>query len=107
MPDAHPLVVVLFGSCLNIPACPNIKVHSPVIPTPRIEPTPTPRTLTPTFHILINPQHLSALPTQHRALIPHNSRPDARLVRFAYVVTADAGVELLAAEVLDGDNVEG
>jgi hypothetical protein len=84
----------------------DVKVHSPVIPTPWIEATPTLRTLTPTAHILIDRQHVSALPTKYRLLVPLGLGPDARLVRLAHVVTADAGVELLAAEVLNGDDVE-
>jgi hypothetical protein len=47
-----------------------------------------------------------ALPTEHRLLVPLGSWPDAGLMRLASVVTTDACVEFLAAEVLDGDDVE-
>jgi hypothetical protein len=47
-----------------------------------------------------------ALSAKYRALISSRKRPDKRHVWFAGVMTADAGVELLTAEVLDGDDVE-
>jgi hypothetical protein len=47
-----------------------------------------------------------ALPTKHRLLVPLIFGPDARFVRLVHVVTTDARVEPLAAEVLDGDDVE-
>jgi hypothetical protein len=72
-----------------------------------IEATPTLRTLAPTTHVLINRQHVFALPTKYRLLVPPGFGPDARYVRLACVVTTDTRVKLLTAEMLDGDDVEG
>jgi hypothetical protein len=47
-----------------------------------------------------------ALPTKHRTNISLIVWPDTRIVSFAGIVTTDARVELLAAEMLDGDDVE-
>lgn len=75
--------------------------------TPRIKPTPTPHTHTPTPHVLLNTRHILAPATQHRALAPAAPWPHPRHMIFQPVVAADAGVELAAARVLDGDDVEG
>ena len=47
-----------------------------------------------------------ALSAKYRTLISARKRPDKRHMWFAGVMTADASVELLTAEVLDGDDVE-
>jgi hypothetical protein len=78
-----------------------------VVLAPWIEATTTICTPAPTAHVLVNRQRVFALPTEHRLRVPLTFGPDARLVRLACVVTADARVKLLAAKVLDGDDVEG
>lgn len=78
-----------------------------MILTPRIKPRSTLRTLTPTSYILIHTQHMLALSTQNGMLMSPIQRPRHRVVGFARSVAGDAGVELFAAEMLDGDYVEG
>lgn len=76
-------------------------------PTPRIKTAPTISTPTPTLHILLHRQHILARTTHYRPLMSLVNWPDSTCVSFAGVVAGDAGVELFAAKVLDGDNVEG
>jgi hypothetical protein len=78
--------------------------------TSRIERTPAPllpRTSTSAFQVLLYRQLPFAFPTQHCHFIPFTLWPNARLVIFERIVAAYARVEFLAAEVFDGDDVEG
>jgi hypothetical protein len=74
---------------------------------PRIEPAFASGAPAPTRHVLVYCQHMLAMPAQHCFLASPLARPNARFVRLTRVVAADARVELVAAEVLDGDDVEG
>ena len=47
-----------------------------------------------------------ALSAKHGTLVSFRNRPNIRLVRLAGIVTAYTRVELLAAEMFDGDYVE-
>jgi hypothetical protein len=73
--------------------------------TPRIESTPTSRTLAPTSHILLDCQHVLAYPTQHSPFTSSIPWPDLRRVRLTSIVATNACVEFLTTEVLDGNNV--
>jgi len=84
----------------------HFEVHPPVPLTPRIESTSTSCALTSTAQILLNCQNILACSTQHSLFIPPVLRPYPRIMRFACVVTANACIELVATEVLDGDDVE-
>jgi hypothetical protein len=84
----------------------DFKVQFPVILAAWIEAPPTFRALAPILHVLINRQHMFALSTQHRLLVALSFGPNARFVHLACVVTTNARVKLLAAKVLDGDDVE-
>lgn len=77
-----------------------------MILTPWIEPLPAPRTLASTPHVLVNTENVLASSTENSALVSRALGPHSRLVRFARIVAADACVELLAAEMLDGDYVK-
>lgn len=83
------------------------KVHTPMPLTPWVESTSTLRALAPTIHVLLDTQNMFAPPTEYGFLISFVKRPDSRLVVFKLIVAADACVELVATEVLDGDDVEG
>lgn len=72
----------------------------------RVEPLPTIRTPASALHVLVDAQNMLARSTEHYLFVPLISWPRIRLVDLLCVVTADAGVELLAAEVLDGDDVQ-
>jgi hypothetical protein len=56
--------------------------------------------------VLVHGQNMFALSTEHRILIPSCLGPDFSCMRLECIVTADARVELVAAEMLDGDDVE-
>lgn len=77
-----------------------------MILTPRIEALPTLSTTAPTIHILFDTEDMLAGATKHRIVASSTFRPDSRLVSLTRVVAADAGIVLLAAVVLDGDDVE-
>ena len=62
---------------------------------------------TPTRKILIDSQHMPAGAAQYGSLAALRTRPYGRGVSLASVVAADAGVEAVAAGMLDGDDVEG
>ena len=74
--------------------------------TPRIECASTLRALASAFHVLGDGQHMLALSAKHCAIISLFKGPNSRLVRLACIVTADARVEFLAAEMFDGDDVK-
>jgi hypothetical protein len=61
---------------------------------------------TPAIHVFLNAQDMLARSAQYCLFVSLASWPDARIVRFICIVAADAGVELLAAEVLDSDDVQ-
>ena len=72
-----------------------------------IECAPTHRASAPALHVLVHRQNMFALPAQHGSIVSAISRPQAGFVRFACVVAADACVEFVAAEMFDGNDVEG
>jgi len=84
----------------------NLKVQVPMILAAWVKPTAALRALASTLHILIDGQHMLALATQHRHLLPQGAWPDAGVVWFGCVVASNARVELVAAKVLDGNDVE-
>jgi hypothetical protein len=84
----------------------DLKVQIPVVLTARVEPFPTFCTFTATVHIFLNAQHMLACSTKYRSLISLIPWPYTGLVGLASIVAADAGVKLLAAEMLDGDDVQ-
>lgn len=71
----------------------------------RIEAFSTLRTTASAVHILIDAQDVLTHPAKHCSFISLVSWPYTGLVGLLCIVTADAGVELLAAKVLDGDDV--
>jgi hypothetical protein len=75
--------------------------------TPRIEPAFASGAPAPTRHVLVYRQHMLAMPAQHCFFASSLARPNARFVRLTRVMAADARVEVVAAKVLDGDDVEG
>jgi hypothetical protein len=77
-----------------------------MILTPRIESLLTLSTTAPTIHVLFDTEDMLAGATKHRIIASSTHRPDPRLVSFTRVVAADAGIVLLAAVVLDGDDIE-
>jgi hypothetical protein len=83
-----------------------LKVQFPMILASWIECACASRTFASALHVFGNGQNVLALPTKYRTLVSPRKRPETRLVWFAGVMTADTSVELLAAEVLDGDDVE-
>ena len=83
-----------------------LKVQCPMVLAPWIECACTSRTFASALHIFGNSQNVLALSAKYRTLVSSRKRPDKRHVCFAGIMTADAGVELLTAEVLDGDDVE-
>ncbi|KAF2995658.1 hypothetical protein E8E13_001440 [Curvularia kusanoi] len=103
--------VTLLDDVLNIARYKNrilfihLKVQIPVILAPRVEALSTLSTATPTVHVFLNTENVLASATKHRAFIPSTLGPDTRLVSLTCIVAADAGVVLLATEVLDGDDV--
>lgn len=78
-----------------------------MILTSGIERTSAPRTITTAPHVLIQAEHVLTLAAQDCECISLQLWPDTWGVRFLSVVAGNAGVELLAAKVLDGDYVEG
>lgn len=83
----------------------DFEIEIPMVLAARIEPLSALRTTAPTAHVLVDSQDVFACSTNHGTLVSLVSRPHARLVRFTGIVAADAGVEFLAAEMLDGDDV--
>lgn len=72
----------------------------------RIECASALRAFAPAIHVLGDTQNMLALSAKHRALISSRARPDIRFMRLACIVTTNARVKLLAAKMLDGDDVE-
>lgn len=83
-----------------------LEIQIPVILAARIECAPTLDTFAPTFHVLVNCQDMFALPTQDCFCIPAVARPCPRFVIFASIMAANASVEFVTTEMLDGNNVE-
>jgi hypothetical protein len=73
----------------------------------RIEPAFAFGAPAPTRHVLVYCQHMLAMPAQHCFLASSLARPNPRCMRLTRNMAADARVELVAAKVLDGDDVEG
>lgn len=63
------------------------------------------RTFTSAGQVFLNAQDMLTGSTKHRFLGSLASWPHSRLVIFTRIMAADAGVKLLAAKVLDGDDV--
>lgn len=78
-----------------------------MILAPGVEVASTLRASASAFHVLLDTQHVLALSAKHCALVSSVAWPYTRLVVFTCIVTTDAGVELVAAVMLDGDDVEG
>lgn len=74
---------------------------------PWVETTPTTCAFTTTIHVLSNTQNMSALPTKYSSHVSLAQGPCSRRMIFKLIVAADTGVELVAAKVLDGDDIEG
>ena len=74
--------------------------------TPRIECASALCAFASAVHVFGNGQHMLALSAKHCALIPLCARPNVRLVRLTCIVATNTRVELLAAEMLDGDDVK-
>jgi hypothetical protein len=64
------------------------------------------RALASALHIFGDSQDVFALPTKHRALVSLRVWPDSRLMRLESIMATDARVELLAAEMLNRDDVK-
>jgi hypothetical protein len=56
-------------------------------------------------HVLVDAQNMFTCSTKHCPSVPLISWPYAGLVGLLCIMAADAGVEFLAAKVLDGDDV--
>jgi hypothetical protein len=78
-----------------------------MIPTSRVETTRTFCAFAATLHVLLNAQHMLALATEYGFFVPLAARPDSGFVILTCIVAANAGVELVAARMLDGDDIEG
>jgi hypothetical protein len=85
----------------------HLKVQTPMVFTSRIECATTLCAATPARQILIDTQHVLTSAAQYGSLAALRNRPYSRRVGLASVVAADAGVEAVAAGMLDGDDVEG
>lgn len=72
----------------------------------RIERFATLSTFAPTAHVLLDSQDMLTRPTKHYSFVSLTHRPHIGLVGFTGIMATDAGVELLAAEVLNGDDVQ-
>jgi hypothetical protein len=83
------------------------KVHIPMIPTSWVEATRTLCAFAATLHILLDTQHMLALAAKYCFFVPLTARPDSGFVIFTCIVATNAGVELVAAIMLYGDDVEG
>ena len=83
-----------------------LKIQLPVVFAPRIECATALRAFASAVHVFRNGQDVFALPTKHCVHISLFVGPNPGSVRLACIVTADACVELLATEMLDGDDVK-
>jgi hypothetical protein len=81
------------------------EVQVPVILTARIEALSTPRTSTSAVHILVDAQNIFTRSAKHCLFVPLIPWPYAGLMGLLCIMAADAGVEFLAAEMFDGDDV--
>jgi hypothetical protein len=61
----------------------------------------------PALHVFVHCQHVFTIPAQYGSFVSAMSWPHGRFVCLACVMATDAGVEFVAAEMLDGDDVEG
>lgn len=85
----------------------HFKIHSPMVLTSWIECASTCCAFAPTLHVPLHRQNMFTVPTQYRSFVSATPRPHIRFVRLACVVAADACVEFVAAEMFDGNDVEG
>jgi hypothetical protein len=60
----------------------------------------------PALHVFVHRQYMVAIPAQHRFFVSAIPWPHSRFVCFACVMATDAGVEFVAAEMFDGDDIE-
>jgi hypothetical protein len=77
-----------------------------VVLTTRIEAALAVRTLTSAFHVFMYGQNLLTSTAEHRSFTPSTSRPNVGRMGLACIVATNASVELVATEVLDGNDVE-
>lgn len=73
---------------------------------PRIKALSALRTPTSALHVLVDAQDIFTRSAKHCLYVPLVPWPYAGLVGLLCIMAADAGVELLTAEVLDGNDVE-
>jgi hypothetical protein len=78
-----------------------------VVLAARIESASTGRAFASATHVLLHSQHMFTISAQYRSFVSAIARPHVRFVRLACVVAADACVEFVAAEMFDGNDVEG
>lgn len=71
----------------------------------RIEALPTLGTAASAVHVLLDTEYVLASSTEHRPVVSLIFRPHGGLVSLTHIMAANAGIELLAAKVLDGDDV--
>jgi hypothetical protein len=63
--------------------------------------------LAPTLHVFLYCQKIFTAPTKDCSFISVIPWPHIRFVRLACVMAADTSVKFVAAEMIDGDDVEG
>lgn len=84
----------------------HLEVQPPMIFTTRIELLAAPCALAPTTHVLFDCKNMLTCSAKHSCLMSLVAGPGTRLVSLDFIVAADAGVEFIAAEMLDGNYVE-
>lgn len=77
-----------------------------MVPTPWIERASAFGTLAPALHVLIHGQNVLTRSAQHYFFAVLTDRPNIGFVVLACVMAADAGIEFVAAIVLDGNNIQ-
>ena len=83
----------------------DFKVQVPVILAPRIEDLSTPRTPASAVHVLVDAQNMFTRSAKHCLFVSLIPWPYAGLMGLLCIMAADTGVEFLAAEMFDGDDV--
>jgi hypothetical protein len=77
-----------------------------VVLTTRIEATLATRTLTSAFHVFMDGQNLLTSTAEHRSVTPSTPWPNVGRVSLVCIMATNASVELVATEVLNGNDVE-
>lgn len=86
------------------------EIKVPMVLTAGIELTPTPlcpAAPTPGLQILLDTHQSPTFPTEYRQLRPLLQRPNLPLMGREAIVATNTGEELVAASVLDGDDIPG